>query len=168
MYYKRGFAWANSLEGWDRNRTTKNLFLTASLISIPSLNYGDKIKESTLYLKGLNNNVLLVDDGHNNLYDRNINTSSFLDSNNLCGYWGFQDAHKAYRYGRGGKKTLFIRYESEVIEPQEKSKSYQVAYTSGITINGVRTGLAAEFSGDGYIHTKNFDAVSFESADNLL
>ena len=167
LYYKRGFAWANSLEGWDRNRTTKNLFLTASLISIPSLNYGDKIKESTLYLKGLNNNVLLVDDGHNNLYDRNINTGSFLDSNNLCGYWGFQDAHKAYRYGRGGKKTLFIRYESEVIEPQEKSKSYQVAYSSGIPINGTRTGLAAEFYGDGYIHTKNFDTVSFESADNF-
>ncbi len=167
LYYKRGFGWTNSLEGWDRFRTSKNLFLTASIISIPSLNFGDKVKETTLYLKGLNNNVHLQDDGYNNLYDQSINTSSFLDFSKLCGYWGFQDAHKTYRYGRGGKKNLFIRYESEVIEPQEKSKSYQVAYPSGIPINGSRTGLAAEFFGDSYIHTKNFDAVSFESADDF-
>ena len=83
LYFNKGFSWTTSLEGWDRNRTTKNLFLTASLISIPSLNFGDKIKENTVYLKDLDNNINLVDDGYNNLYDSNINTGSFLNKDNF-------------------------------------------------------------------------------------
>ena len=159
LFYKRKKEPANTFGPTNLNRTKKHLFQTASVFSFPQDKIGEGIKQSSLIITasdaalyghafygGSVYGLSVLDirsDRYGNLYDANYISGSIITGSTF--YEGFNEYFDSSR----------VEY-----------KSSGVTYVDGIsTTSGLKKsiGLAAEFSGSGYIQS---DLAGFYDRNN--
>jgi hypothetical protein len=132
MYYKFKTQPMNTFGPTDLNRTKKHLFQTASILSIPQVKIGEAIQaQSFSFTSSVSGSYYA--DRYSNIIDSSYNTASIVTD--VKWYEGFNEYFDVNR----------ISYTSA-----------GVTYVDGIsTTTGQQKslGLAAEFSGSGYIKT---------------
>ncbi len=153
LFYKFKNQPFNTLGPTDLNRTKKNLYQTASILSFPNKKVGECIKPASFTFTG--SSLQLAADRYGNVYDTAFSTASIVS--NVRWYEGFNEYFDESR----------IIYTSE-----------NVTYVPGVSTStgaGLPVGLAAKFSGSGYIATSvsgeysrdtNYAVAFFISASN--
>jgi len=136
LYYKRKAEPSKTHGPTDLTRTSKFLYITASVFSIPQIKFGESIKPTSFTYTG---SVHLKSDRYGNIYDTTIDTGSFP-----------------------GNEMFYEGYN----EYFDTSRITMYATASGATyINGVNTsnglygniGFAARLSGSGYFEKTLLD-----------
>jgi hypothetical protein len=130
LFYKNKTQPYNSFGPTDLNKTTKNIFISASVFSIPSKRIGECIKPASFTYTG---SVYLASDRYGNVYDTSFNSASIVTG--VQYYEGFNEYFDTTR----------IPYESQ-----------NVTYIPGVTTTtgAMRpVGYSAYFAGNGYIKT---------------
>lgn len=131
LFYKRKDQPSKTHGSTNLNRTSKNLYISASVFNIPQLKFGEKIKPGSFEYDG---DRILKSDIYGNIYDDEIVTGSFALNEKF--YEGFNEYFDSSR----------IPYEN----------ISGVSFIDGVsTSNGSQLpiGLAASFSGSGFIET---------------
>ena len=80
----------------DKNIITKFLFLSASILTFPYIDAGEKIKPGSVTLNETAGNYTLKDDINGNLRDFAISTASFAAKGKLAAYWGFNNEFRRF------------------------------------------------------------------------
>ena len=88
-YYRHPYDPAKTFEHYNRRTTEKFLFYTASIISIPYFEMGERIKAGSVLVQ--DTAFSLYDDGNGNLKYSTIISSSFALKSKLAGYWTFNN-----------------------------------------------------------------------------
>jgi hypothetical protein len=174
LFYKHKDQPFNTFGPTDLNRTKKALFQSASVLSFPQIRIGEGIKPGSFRMtssyassaagavygsgtygtSSYGSTVVsyISSDRYGNVYDASYNTASIIP--NCMFYEGFNEYFDTSR----------ISYESSGI-----------TYVSGISVSSQSMGLAAKFSGAGYINTElsgyydrdhNYAVSFFISASN--
>jgi hypothetical protein len=122
MFYKYATEPAKTFGPNDLNKTTKSLFLTASIFSIPERELGEGIKPASVTITS--GSITLKSDKYSNLYDISISSSSILP----------------YSYYQG--------FNQQVVPSNvDPLNATQVTYVTGYS----GSGYAAKFNGNGFI-----------------
>ena len=132
LFYKNSDKPYNSFGPSNLNYTTKKLYTSASILSIPINKIGEGIKPASFTFTGSSLN--LASDRYGNLYDNSFVTTSIVANHTF--YEGFNEYFDTTR----------IKYSYE-----------NVTYVNGVpTTSGLQLpiGLSAYFSGSGYIQTE--------------
>lgn len=151
MYYKSPYNPLATFEHSNRRYTYKFLNYSASVFSVPYFDYGESIRPGSVVVTDTTTFVKLIDDMNGNLYDPTIVTSSFTNSYNVVGYWGFNEEFKRFKYRNGTVSKGTLKYDSRVFEPDDRSGIKNITFDTGVT----GSGMHAEFSGDSYIITND-------------
>lgn len=169
-YYKNGYTPFETTEHWNRRWTFKHLDLTASILSIPYLDYGQRIKKESVEIINSDLGITLVDDGYGNLYDSALQTNlSYLSRNNLVGYWGFNDIYTHFKYNYGTLAGEKYQYDAFTYTPDNPSEIRNVQFKAGLEISGSASGLSSYFDGNGgFIMSPNRDSWNYDSEDQFL
>jgi hypothetical protein len=168
LYYKYKTQPYNTFGPTDLNKTKKYLFQSASILSFPSKRVGEEIKPASFTFNGESNigvygsgtygssiygtgyiTMSLASDRYGNIYDTKFDTSSIVSD--VKWYEGFNEYFDTTR--------IPYTYKNITFNPG-------VTTVTGLTQS---IGLAAQFAGNGYLHTalngeynRNTDyAVSF-------
>ncbi len=163
LYYRHAYDPHATFEHANRRYTYKFLNYSASLFSIPYFDFGESINPRSVIVSNSTDAYTLQDDGNGNLYDPSITTSSFTNSYNLVGYWGFNDQFSRFRFKQGSVSKGEYRYESRVFEPDEPSGIKNITFDRGVANHGMQ----AEFNGDGYILTHNRDEFNSDNTETF-
>jgi hypothetical protein len=166
QYYRYPYDTFKTLEHSNKRFTYKFLNYSASLISIPYLDYGESIKPGSVEITA--SGYYLTDDGNGNIYDISLNTGSYSDNYNLVAYWGFNDC---FRKAKSIAEAVFdktnIPYKSNTFSPDEPSVARDLHLRSGVNFNNTASGLCAYFDGEGSIVTHNRDDFNFTKDDDF-
>jgi hypothetical protein len=132
-YYRFPYDPGRTHEHSNVNLTHKNLHVSASIISIPYLEVGEKIKPGSVTITStpVNNMITLNDDGNGNLRDPLIDTASFATGSNCFFYLTFNDTFRDFPYTTGQYATASIAYQLR-------------GGTRQAHVQGMRTGLGIE------------------------
>jgi len=121
QYYRYPYDRFATLEHSNPRFTYKFLNYSASVISVPEMDFGEMIKPGSVEVTCSELAINLKDDGNGNLYDVSIYlTSSFADSKNIVAYLGFNEAFRGLKlpgsdvYWISGNKP--ISYTSKVFD----------------------------------------------------
>jgi len=128
LFYKNKFEPYNTFGPNNLNRTSKYLYETASILSIPNIRVGEGIKPASFTFTG---SVNLASDMYGNVIETAFNTASIIANTQY--YEGFNEYFDTTR----------ILYNSQ-----------NITYQAGVTTTTGATssiGLAAKFNGNGYI-----------------
>lgn len=168
LYYKHPYDAGKSFEHFNSRYTYKFLNLTASMISIPYMDFGERIKKQSVVIT--NGNIILQDDGNGNLYD--VAREEYLvnmSRNNLRGYWGFNNEFRKFKYGFGIIGSEECEFQSSKNHTNQRSIINDIEFTPGITISGSNTCVAAKFNGtSSFVMTKHDEAFNFDSTENFM
>jgi hypothetical protein len=163
-YYQHPFDPALCHEAFDITKNEKLLWYSASILSIPYFEYGERIKENTVTLKIASKNIFYTasDDGHGNLQDHDIITSSFASASNELLHLSFNNEYRQFRFSHGtnppfGLATEKFEYffkgaDTNLHSPWKQTNDVYDFQNIDI-VKGVRTtgfdqtsGLAAKFN----------------------
>lgn len=156
-----------TLEHSNERFTYKFLNYSASILSCPYLDYGDRIRAGSLEMTSSTYGFKLTDDQNGNIYDQSINTGSFIPRYSVIGYWGFNSIFRKFKYREGQDYNGSVGFTSRTFEPAEESICHNVDFSVGVPINGTGSGMQADFNGDGYILTKDASQFNFHSKNNF-
>lgn len=155
------------------NKTQRNLFHSASLVSIPYNDIGERIKPGSVIASSSIGDIqiTLKDDSNGNLRDSAINTSSFASSSRELFHLTFNNEYRRFNTPYGTNLNNVIPYQLRKslfsAEVRDIDINYGVVNTGTYTnnINGV-SGLSGIFSGsNSYIripHDKVFDHFNYD------
>jgi len=169
LYYKNGYDFGKTFEGFNQDKTEKHLFITASLVSVPYLDMGQGIKPKSVKIV-LNDGTVLQDDGNYNLYESYEYSPDELE--HLQAYWGFQDLYKYTKQGFTNTLTAVTQLQNGAKIPLYETAYNNVQLETGIPIgppgNTTGSGAGVAFnSTDSYIITRNFDEINYELDDEF-
>ena len=167
LYYKFPYDPYATLEHSNKRYTYKFLNYSASVFSIPAMDFGERVKPGSVIVSNSSHAFTLVDDNNGNLYDPSINTGSFSKRYGLVGYWGFNDVFKRFKYRDGTITRGSIGYESRVFEPDDMSHCRNVSFTPGVTINTSGSGMAANFTGQSLMLTHDRPEFNFTANEDF-
>ena len=173
-----------TFEHYNPRYTEKNLFYSCSVIAIPYVYHGEKIKAKSVRIQNTGSLVYdkfdLYDDKYGNLRDATIDSQSFAPKKNLVAYWGFNDEfrHFELNFGKIGSgavsgdvdKALF---KSEVNRKNSLStKAYNVEYRRGIPTTGTHitgSGISARWNSgsSAYVITENHPKFNFRNDEEF-
>lgn len=184
-YYAHPYDPGRSAELTNRKITTKELHLSASTLSVPYFQVGERIKPGSVqgtFGAGSGNSVVtLKDDGYGNLRDSLIQTSSFASASRNFFHLSFNQEYRKI-IGRFPIHNDELDEGAEITELDSEYKSDHVHIVAGIhasTLKGVtgvpfragsqfgNHGYAGRFDRDSYIeipHDEKFD--QFGSCDD--
>lgn len=167
QFYRFPYDPIATLEHSNKRFTYKFLNYSASIFSLPYLDYGESIKPGSVEITGSGFN--LTDDKNGNLYDVSLNTGSYSDRYNLVGYWGFNNL---FRKSKNVEEiTHFdkvkVEYESGVFDPEEGSVASDLHLNPGVPCQGTSSGIGVYFDGGGYVHTRNRNEFNFTKDDDF-
>jgi len=165
LYYKNPYNRFETFEHANRRYTYKFLNTTASILSMPYMDYGDQIKPWSFEYTGSTFN--LKDDGNGNIFDNSIVTSSFTARHAVIGYWGFNDVYKKFRWGYGTIDKGLIKFQSNIFEPDIDCGVKGVYFEPGVKINSTSSGMMATFNNNGFILTHNRPEFNFASNEDF-
>lgn len=173
MYYRNPYDPYGTFEHWNKRYTYKFLNISASLLSIPYMDYGEKIKPKSVKIYNRDLDITLVDDGYGNLYDPALEQSmKSFNRNNIIGYWGFNEEFRKFKHNSGtiydGKYT-YDGYQFATLNYPSIIKN--ITYLPGLMISGSNCGISANFKSSnldyGYIRTPHHDSFNFDSIDEF-
>lgn len=170
LYYKFPYDSYGTLEHSNKRYTFKFLNYSASIFSIPAMDYGERIKPGSVFISNSSHAFSLTDDVNGNLYDSSITTGSFTRPYGIVGYWSFNDVFRRFRYRDGKLENGSIGYISRTFEVDEPSYCKNVSFEVGVPISGTGSGMAAKFydgNDYGYIITHNRPEFNFTSDDDF-
>ena len=170
MYYRYPYDYYRSAEHSNKRYSYKFLNLTASLISIPYMDYGESLRKESVRIINSDLGITLKDDGYGNLYDIDVEDSLFSSSyrSNLIGYFGFNELYRNFKFGHGFSEYLESKYQSSQFSLSETYKLKNINIVPGIEINNTGSGLAVEFDGSGgYVQIHNRKEFDFDSLDQF-
>lgn len=147
LFYKRKSTPYNTFGPTDLNRISKNLYLTASILSFPYVKIGEGIKPQSLQLTSSYSgiNLDLRTDRYGNIYDNQISTSSIIPRVKF--YEGFNEYFDSGRISLNASNT-------DTTKTFDRYVSGSVLFVPGIkaTTGALGSiGYAAEFSGTGIL-----------------
>ena len=170
LYYRDPYNAYGSFEHPNRRFTYKFLNVTASILSVPYLDHGERLRPGSI--KITSGSITLLDDGYGNLYDSNLE-SNFIgfDRKNIIAYWGFNSEFRNFKFFSGTRNGHYV-YDSYQLDSKKLSSTlHNITYTSGPTISGSACGMAAYFRYDGsnysFIRTPNNDKYNFDSTEDF-
>jgi len=173
LYYELPYEPYGTMEHYVPSRTTKTLFYSASLISVPYLLMGEKIKSESVVITGSTSagtQFYLQDDKYGNLEDSAISITNFAPSSNLLGHWSFNNEYRYIKTVTGTPVKNTLEYQSNVFDPLVPATVKDVTYTTGLTSSGTTGsyhGLVANFNGStSYIATDNNDNFKWAKDKN--
>lgn len=159
QYYRYPYDSTRTLEHANKRFTYKFLNYSASILTLPHLDYGEMIKPGSVEITC--SNFILSDDKNGNLYDVSIDTGSFAPRQNLVAYWGFNDAFRSFRYREGTISTGRLNYQSNVYEVDRESYVTNICYETGSGNMGMSAGFGTVSSQNSYIITEHRDEFNF-------
>lgn len=87
LYYENPYNPFATHEHYNARYTSKFLNVSASLLSIPYMDFGEGIKKQSVIISNHDLDLMLIDDGYGNLYDPALETSlSAFSRNGKIGY----------------------------------------------------------------------------------
>lgn len=159
QYYRYPYDSTRTLEHANKRFTYKFLNYSASILTLPHLDFGEMIKPGSVEITC--SNFILSDDKNGNLYDVSINTGSFAPRQNLVAYWGFNDAFRSFRYREGTISTGRLNYQSNVYEVDRESFVTNIRYETGSGNMGMSARFGSVTNQDSYIFTEHKDEFNF-------
>ena len=165
LYYKRPYNRFETFEHANRRYTYKFLNTTASILAMPYMDVGEKIKPNSIEYTG--STYKLKDDGNGNIYDSEINTGSFTLRHALLGYWGFNDIFRKFKYNNGIIEKGKISYISHIFEPDVECGVKNVNFELGVPIANTGSGMCATFNSNGFIYTHNKPELNFATYEDF-
>ena len=170
LYYRDPYNAYGSFEHPNKRFTYKFLNTTASILSVPYLDHGERIKPGSVLLTS--GSITLVDDGNGNLYDRDLqNNLVAFNRTNIIGYWGFNSEFRNFKYGTGTVSNEYTYDSYQIDSKNHKSQTHNVTYLSGPSISGSACGLAAYFKNNGsdysFIRTPKNSKFNFDNLDEF-
>jgi len=151
-----------------RPRVERDLYATASILSVPHNRMGDGIRPGTIQitdtsmtssnLESIIIKDIKLDEQHGQLINDGLDTGSYIPFGNLIGYWGFNDEVV--------NRTTTI---DDTIEDRSgylnNAYGKNIKYTDGITTTGdfqLSSGTQATFNGsDSYIRVDHNKQLNF-------
>ena len=151
-----------------RPRVERDLYATASILSVPHNRMGDGIRPGTIQitdtsmtssnLESIIIKDIKLDEQHGQLINDGLNTGSYVPFGNLIGYWGFNDE--------------VVNRTANIDDTIEDRSGYlnnaygkNIKYTDGITTTGdfqLSSGTQATFNGsDSYIRVDHNKQLNF-------
>lgn len=166
LYYSNPYDSVEGLEGYNQNMSSKQLFLTASIISAPFFDIGEGIKPGSVTLSS--NNFYLKDDKNNNLYDVRLTSRSYVDSTHLDAYWGFQNLYTKTSEGYGLVNSHSFTYISNTQGEDLNTTAHNIHLSHGVSVNGSPTGAGIDFKhSQSYLFTRHVRQFNYETEDNF-
>lgn len=162
LYYRNPYDSYAAFEHTNRRYTWKFLNRTASILSVPYMDYGEQIVPGSVQFTS-SFGYYIKDDKNGNLYDSTITTSSFATRQNVVAYWGFNDIFKKFKWNFGTITKGTLKYISHTFEPENLSGVKNVYFNQGVKINNTSSGMAAVFNNTSYIMTYNRPEFNFNS-----
>lgn len=173
LYYRYPDDPFATLEHWNPRYTHKFLNVSASLLAVPYMDYGERIKPGSVQITNPGLGITLIDDGYGNLYDADLEASmSAFNRNNVIGYWGFNEEFRNFKYNYGVMSQGKYHYDGYQFSTNNYPSSVNnVTYLAGPTISGSECGMSAVFQSTdldyGYIRTPHNQAFNFDSLDEF-
>ena len=172
-YYRNPYDPTATMEHSNENRTYKKLFLTASVFTVPYMDFGEQIKPGSFEITG-SNGIRLQDDGRGNLYDPTIVTSSISNlRKHVAMHWSPNALFKNTKYGISGSliRQAPFKYISRTFSPPERSvlkNGRLITYNNGqILTDFTASGHGVNLIDDSYIYTRHRKDFNFtEQYDN--
>ncbi len=166
LYYRNPYDSVESLEGFNYNNTFKHLFVSASIISAPFNDIGEGFKAGSIVLSS--SGFILQDDRKNNLVDTLLDSSSFLDTSELNGYWGFQNLYLRTPNGTGFIHYDHFDYISNTHGENLQFVASNIGVSEGIEVGGVPSGTKIDLTtSKSYIYNKHVKEFNYETGENF-
>lgn len=165
QYYRFPYDRTATLEHFNERYTFKFLNLTASVLSLPYLDFGESIKPGSVEITSSNSGNFR-DDGNGNLYDVSIDTGSYSNRYNLTAYWGFNDEFRKFKRGYGTLEKSQIQFKSRTFTPDQPSIGKNIGIEPGVQINGLNSGQCATFN-QSVIYTQDRPEFNFASNEDF-
>ena len=150
----------DTFEGVNPFTTKKQLFTTASIISTPYFDRGEKIKPKSVIITS--GSTTLYDDGFGNLYDSSIDSSSFISDYNLDMYVGFEDLHAVTLFGTRDNYSGIGSYKSGTHIPYKQLHYRNVNIKKGLLIDGSPCGNKVTFTNTSSVELGEFKQISYD------
>lgn len=170
LYYRDPYNAYGSFEHPNKRYTFKFLNTTASILSIPYMDHGERLRPGSIKISS--GSVTLVDDGYGNLYDLDLENNFIgFSRHNVIGFWGFNSEFRNFKYFSGTKSGNYS-YDSYQIDTRNyPSEIHNITYKYGPSISGSECGMAAYFKNDGvnysFIRTPNNDKYNFDANEDF-
>lgn len=152
-YYRNPYDPANCHEGTNQQKTQKNYFYSASVLSCPYLDVGESIKPGTVTI--VNGSVTLQDDGNGNLRDTAISSASFASASRCFFYMSFNNEYRHFEGPTGTISSTNIEYQlrgvTHYAEAQNITIDGGVTTTSPVRPSGLGAEIDIDSSGIGGI-----------------
>lgn len=172
-YYDRPFDPTKTQELFDITNTHKFLWYSASILSIPYFDMGERIKKGSVELVVDGPGELFYtasDDNYGNLLDQQIDTSSFASSSRSVLHLSFNNEYRQFRLQEGALGTpvdqfpYFLKTAPTNLDHYQKQTAETYDHSGIKIVRGVRTtghdqhsGLAAHFTNSGsYIRISTY------------
>ncbi len=118
LYYRDAYTPGYTLEHSNRRYADKFLNLTASYLSMPYLDYGEKIKPNSITIRNTAQNLTVIDDGEGNIYDATLESKlPNIPNNNTIAYWGWNDIFRQLKTDKGTVSGVKYQYDSFTFSP---------------------------------------------------
>jgi hypothetical protein len=173
LYYRDAYTPGYTLEHSNRRYADKFLNLTASYLSMPYLDYGEKIKPNSITIRNTAQNLTVIDDGEGNIYDATLESKlPNIPNNNTIAYWGWNDIFRQLKTDKGTVSGVKYQYDSFTFSPYTyKSDIFNTYFEQGLSISGSKSGMTATFKKNaasyGYVLTPNKNEFNFDSDDEF-
>tara|TARA_Y100000389_G_C17469846_1_gene529328 strand:- start:6554 stop:8245 length:1692 start_codon:yes stop_codon:yes gene_type:complete len=180
MYYADPYNPFTTFEHHNKRYAHKELNMTASYLSIPYLDYGEKIKPGSVQITNNDLGITLIDDSNGNLYDpaieQDFDTGDFPGYNryNTVGYWGFNQEFRNFKYNYGTVESGEYEYAAYQFSPGNvPSIIHNTKFGPGFVSGSTPIGLSAQWDSNangsnyGWIRTPNNDSFNFDSTEGF-
>ena len=165
-YYRHPYDPAKTAELTDRRKTDKFLFYSASLLSIPYFEMGERVKANSVSIES--SGFTLQDDGNGNLRDALINSASFANRKKLIAYWSFNNEFRKFQ-NQTGTLNGSVPFDSRTFTPEFGSTVSNVVLENGVATSATSaSGMAGVFgsSETSYIVTDQINDIDFSPDDD--
>jgi len=158
-YYRHPYDPAKAAELTDRRKTDKFLFYSASLLSVPYFEMGERIKANSVSIE--TPNFTLQDDGNGNLRDALINSASFANRKKLIAYWSFNNEFRKFQ-NQTGTLNGSMPFDSRTFTPEFGSTINNVVLENGVATSAISaSGLSGKFVNNNNIATQHIKDFNF-------
>lgn len=164
QFYRYPYDSAYTLEHSNKRFSKKFLNYSASIFSMPYLDFGEGIKPGSFELT--TSQFTLTDDRNGNLYDVSLNTSSYSNRSDIVGYWGFNELFKKGKEIPHTFEYSTYEYDSYNFQPDEPSTIYNLRVEPGVPLNNTSSGISAYFD-NSYVLTHNRPEFNFSKQDDF-
>lgn len=166
QFYRFPYDKTATLEHANKRFTYKFLNYSASILTIPYMDFGESIKPGSVEITASGFN--LTDDKNGNLYDVSLSTGSYSDRYNLVAYWGFNNEfRKTKNIGHESDfSKVEIPFESGIFQPDYSSVARNVHFIPGILLNETASSCALHVH-ESSILTPNRNEFNFTKNDDF-